>query len=255
MPRRIASSLSSSPDSIRSIAAMIIPGVQKPHWRPWCSRNASWTAWSDAVGGDALDRRDLAPVGLHGEDGARLDRGAVDVHDARAALRRVAADVGAGEAEVLAQEVSEEPARLDLRLPADAVDGDRNAVMRPPLSDGRRNEAGGVALEAMPAVSAAEPVDDAVVDGRLGRVAEHDRHPADRVDGLGHGGRLGRGARDAATRRARRGSRRRSPAGSTGRGRGRRGCARGPAPPRRGRGARSSSSTVAARRALATRPT
>src|SRR5437870_4013911 len=25
---------------------MSMPGVQNPHWRPWCSRNASWSGWS-----------------------------------------------------------------------------------------------------------------------------------------------------------------------------------------------------------------
>jgi hypothetical protein len=25
---------------------MIMPGVQKPHWRPWFVRNDSWIGWS-----------------------------------------------------------------------------------------------------------------------------------------------------------------------------------------------------------------
>ena len=25
---------------------MIMPGVQKPHWRPWFLRKASWRGWS-----------------------------------------------------------------------------------------------------------------------------------------------------------------------------------------------------------------
>ena len=46
-----------------------------------------------AVRGEALDRRHLAAVGLHGEHRARLHRLAVEQHRARAAGGRVAADV------------------------------------------------------------------------------------------------------------------------------------------------------------------
>ena len=42
----------------RSAAAMIIPGVQNPHWRPCFSQKAVWSAWSPLVRGHALDRRD-----------------------------------------------------------------------------------------------------------------------------------------------------------------------------------------------------
>ena len=52
-----------------------------------------------AVGGQALDGGDLGAVGLDGEHRARLHRLAVEQHGARAARRRVAADVGAGEPE------------------------------------------------------------------------------------------------------------------------------------------------------------
>ena len=56
----------------------------------------------------------LAPVGLTGQHGAGLDRLAVDMHDAGAALAGVAADMGAGQAQVLAQELDEEGAVLDI---------------------------------------------------------------------------------------------------------------------------------------------
>ena len=55
-----------------------------------------------AVFGQAFDGRDLRLRGLQREHGAALHRHAVDVHDARAALAGVAADVGAGQIEVLA---------------------------------------------------------------------------------------------------------------------------------------------------------
>src|SRR4029450_8120823 len=44
-PRRPSSSPMSAPLSISPRPAMIMPGVQKPHWRPWLLRNASWRGW------------------------------------------------------------------------------------------------------------------------------------------------------------------------------------------------------------------
>jgi hypothetical protein len=64
-----------------------------------------------AVALEALDGHDLAAVGLHGQDGARLDGHAVEQHRARAAVRGVAADVRAGQPQVLAQEVDEQQPR------------------------------------------------------------------------------------------------------------------------------------------------
>ena len=46
MACRISSSLGSWFCFSRSAAAMIIPGVQKPHWRPCFSQNAFWSGWS-----------------------------------------------------------------------------------------------------------------------------------------------------------------------------------------------------------------
>ena len=77
-----------------------------------------------AVRGEALDRVTLRAVGLHGEDGARLHRRAVQEDGAGAALARVAADVRAGETERVAQEMDEQQAGLDLALVNGAVDGD-----------------------------------------------------------------------------------------------------------------------------------
>ena len=72
----------------------------------------------------SLDRGDLTAVRLHREEGARLDRRAVEPHGARPAARRVAADVRPGQAERLAQEVDEQQARLDVDRVRHAVDGD-----------------------------------------------------------------------------------------------------------------------------------
>jgi len=53
---------------------------------------------------------------------------AVDVDGAGAALARVAADVGAGELEVLPDELDEQASGLDVRLPSLTVDRERNML-------------------------------------------------------------------------------------------------------------------------------
>src|SRR6266581_3054515 len=81
-----------------------------------------------AVLGEPLDCRHLVAVGLDGEHGARLDGLAVEQHNAGTAVRRVASDVGAGEAQLVAQEVNEERARLDLTFVVAPVDRDANGL-------------------------------------------------------------------------------------------------------------------------------
>ena len=109
---------------------MIIPGVQKPHWRPCWSQNACWSGWSLPPCSMPSIVRDLGAVGLDGEHRARLGAAPVDVDGARAAVAGVAAGVGAGEPERVAQEVDEEEARLDVGLARLAVDGDRDVLCR-----------------------------------------------------------------------------------------------------------------------------
>ena len=70
----------------------------------------------------------LAPVGLDGEHRARLGALAVDVDGARAAVARVAPDVGAGQPERVAEEVDEQEPRLDVGLVRLAVDGDGDVL-------------------------------------------------------------------------------------------------------------------------------
>src|SRR5690349_8219853 len=79
-----------------------------------------------AVGGEALDGRDLGALHLQREHRARLHRAAVHVHRARAALRGVAADVRAGEPELLADELHEQRARIHAAGHGLAVDRQRN---------------------------------------------------------------------------------------------------------------------------------
>jgi len=92
-----------------------------------------------AVLGQALDGRDAAAFGLGGQYRARLDGAAVDVDDARAALAGVAADVGAGQAEMIAQIVNEQGPFLDRG-------GNGLAVHRHRDGDGHRNPPVGHAL-------------------------------------------------------------------------------------------------------------
>src|SRR5512142_1242888 len=62
---------------------------------------------------EALDRQDVGTFALHGEHRARLDRHAVQIDRARAAVRRLAADVWSGVLELLAQRMNQKLARLD----------------------------------------------------------------------------------------------------------------------------------------------
>ena len=64
--------------------------------------------------GEALDRGDLGPFKPDGEQRAALHRLALDMHGAAATLRGVAADMCAGEAQILAQEIDKQCARIDV---------------------------------------------------------------------------------------------------------------------------------------------
>src|SRR5206468_12724285 len=68
------------------------------------------------------------PVGLHREERARLHRLPVEQHGARSAVARVAADVRSGHAQIFAQEMDEEQARLDLSFLDLAVDHHLDAM-------------------------------------------------------------------------------------------------------------------------------
>ena len=97
------------------------PGVQNPHWS---AGGPGTPPGAGAIGAglrEALDRRDLVAISLDGEHQARAHRLAVDEHGACAAHAVLASEVGAVEFGVLAQEVGEETARLDLGLQRAAV--------------------------------------------------------------------------------------------------------------------------------------
>src|SRR5262245_42850683 len=78
--------------------------------------------------GEAFDGLDGRAVGLHGEEHAALDQRAVDDHRAGAAVAGVAADVASGQVEIVAHEVDQQLARVDLPLVRRAVDRDRDRL-------------------------------------------------------------------------------------------------------------------------------
>ena len=92
-----------------------MPGVQKPHCRPWLSRNACCSGCSSSARRrDALDGEQLVAVGLHREHQAGARRAAVEQDGAGAADAVLAAEMRAGEPELVAHEIGERHAHLDL---------------------------------------------------------------------------------------------------------------------------------------------
>ena len=82
---------------------MIMPAVQKPHWKPCASRNACCIGCSAPLARKALDGGDVAALGAERRDQAAMHRLAVEQHGAGAAVAGVAAFLDAEMAE-LAQE-------------------------------------------------------------------------------------------------------------------------------------------------------
>ncbi len=75
-------------------------------------------------GPQSLDGENLVAIGLHGEHQAGADRLSVEQDGARAAHAVLAADVRAGQTQLVAQEVAQQQARLDGPFILGAVDGD-----------------------------------------------------------------------------------------------------------------------------------
>ena len=71
---------------------------------------------------EPFDRGDRPPLGLNRQDVATLHRVPVEMDGAGAALRGVAADVGAGEVELVPQHVDQEIPGLGVDLPGRSVD-------------------------------------------------------------------------------------------------------------------------------------
>ena len=80
------------------------------------------------VGRQAFDRGQLVAVHLHREQQARAHCLAVQQNRARAARTLFTADMGAGQSQIVAQEVAQQQSRLNRALVGRAVDGDVDGV-------------------------------------------------------------------------------------------------------------------------------
>jgi hypothetical protein len=83
-----------------------------------------------AIGGQTFDCGNLGTINLHGQCGTRFDALAIDKHDARTTLAGIAADMGSGKIEALAQVVNQQCSRLNIVLVGSAIHfyGDRGHV-------------------------------------------------------------------------------------------------------------------------------
>ena len=74
-------------------------------------------------GRKALDGLKIVPISLNGQHDARSHRLAIEQDRAGAAYAVLTTDMGAGQPEILSNEVAEKKARLNFARVADAVDG------------------------------------------------------------------------------------------------------------------------------------
>ena len=88
--------------SSRAWAASTMPGVQYPHCRACAWQNASCTGLSPPSSAGPLDRGDAVAVGLRGENEAGPDRLAVEQDGAAPADPVLAAEMRAGQVQLVA---------------------------------------------------------------------------------------------------------------------------------------------------------
>ncbi len=84
---------------------------------------------STVLVGQALDGRNFMVVGLHGEHQAGAYGLAVEQDGAGAADAVLAADMGAGQRQIVTQKIAEQQARFDKTLIFDAVHRERDVVI------------------------------------------------------------------------------------------------------------------------------
>ena len=87
---------------------------------------AACSGWSSLASGEALDRRDLAPLHERREREARLHALAVHQHRAGAALAEAAALLRAGQVQVLAQGIEQRGARVERQPVLRPVDAEHD---------------------------------------------------------------------------------------------------------------------------------
>ena len=76
------------------------------------------------VGREILHGPHGRPIRLHCEDRARLHGASIEMDRARAALRGIATDLRTGQVQVVADDVDEQPSRLDIERDGPTVDGE-----------------------------------------------------------------------------------------------------------------------------------
>src|SRR5918995_6834033 len=101
-----------------------------------------------------FDGQDVGTVGLNGIERAALDALAIDMDDTGAALARIAADVRAGESELIAQVMNEEEPRLNHGLLLEAVDTKRDRDVLRSLSFGHDERSSFATIERRPPIRA-----------------------------------------------------------------------------------------------------
>jgi len=122
-----------------------MPAVQYPHCNPCSSWKACWTGWSRPSMAKPFDGGDRRAVGLDGENGAGLHALPLEQDRAGPAGRGVAADLGAGEAEHVAQVEDQQEPGIHVVRGRCTVDRDADLHERPPGGRARYVVATGVA--------------------------------------------------------------------------------------------------------------
>ena len=132
VPQRLldlARSVGSGFASSSALAAMIMPGVQKPHWMAPDRTKASWMRCGFGGSAQPLDGDDVRPVELGHLAQAGPHGLAVHDHRAGAALALLVAGLlGAGQVQPVAQEVQQAQVGVGDDLVRDAVDGQLDLV-------------------------------------------------------------------------------------------------------------------------------
>ncbi len=108
-----------------------MPAVQKPH----CKRvmpPERFLQHRKPAGRrrQRFDGANVGAVGLHGQRKTRARGNAVDLDRAGAADAMLAADMGAGQRQVMAQDIAEQGAWFGFRLHHASIDGEADAVAR-----------------------------------------------------------------------------------------------------------------------------
>src|SRR5579859_256356 len=87
-----------------------------------------------AVLRQTLDGGHFMTVRLYRQDGTRLDRLSIHQHGTGAAVGGIAANMGAGQPEIIAEKVDQEQSGLDLSLMLPAIDDERDGYfhLKPP---------------------------------------------------------------------------------------------------------------------------